>query len=65
MQGELRRTLAERYFPESHGRVAVARMRRWIDTDPQLRDELKKAGYTTYVHRLAPPVVAVLDKYLG
>ena len=65
MRGESRRELAQRYFPDSKGRLAVARLRRWIEGDPQMLRDLLEVGYRPHVHSLSEAVVEVLDRYLG
>lgn len=64
-KGVKRSVLAQRYFPDSKGRLAVARMRRWILADPQMMADLQRVGYRWNVHTLSNDVVAVLNRYLG
>lgn len=60
-----RAALAVEYFPGTRPRMAVQRLRRWIDSDPTLRRELLRVGYRRRTRRLPARQVRVFRKYLG
>lgn len=61
---ESRREVAKRCFDMENGRMAVARLNRWIKGDPTLRSALLASGYRPRTRRLQPAVVRVLHRYL-
>lgn len=62
---EMNRELAMYYFPARRPEVAVAHLRRWIASDPEMLRDLKRAGYRLYARRFSPRQVRVLAKYLS
>lgn len=60
-----RADVAQNCFPESKPKVAVARLSRWINTDPEMLGELRRAGYKPHTHYFPPKVVNVLVSYMG
>lgn len=60
-----RREAAELIFPDSKGRVAVNRLARWINADPELWRELRRKGYRKHMRTFTPPVLRVLQTFLG
>ncbi len=61
---EERREVAKRCFDMEDGRMAVARLNRWIKGDPTLLAALRACGYRPRTRRLQPAVVRVLRRYL-
>lgn len=59
-----RREVAKRCFDMADGRLAVARLNRWIKADARLRAALQACGYRPRTRRLQPAVVRVLRRYL-
>lgn len=59
-----RREVARRCFDMADGRLAVARLNRWIQADPRLRAALLASGYRPRTRWLQPAVVRVLRRYL-
>ena len=62
--GMLRRDVAMQCFEGSTPAVAVARLRRWMRSDPEMWNELQSAGYRPYSRRFTPEQVSVLRRYL-
>lgn len=60
-----RRDLAMEYFPDVAPRMAVQRLRRWINSDPTLLGELCAEGYRGRQRFLPAAQVRVLRKYMG
>ena len=60
-----RRELAMSYFPDTKDRVAVARLTRWIMTDPQFHEELVRKGYRPGIRTFSPRIMRVFRKYMG
>ena len=62
--GMLRSDVAMQCFEGSTPAVAVARLRRWMRSDPEMWNELRSAGYRPYSRRFPPEQVSVLRRYL-
>jgi hypothetical protein len=59
-----RRELAVEYFPAADERVAVARLHRWIVSDPHLLADLHRRGYRHRQRAFTPLQVKVFRRYL-
>lgn len=59
-----RREVAQKCFEAKSPEVAVARLSRWINTDPQFLAELKASGYRPRVRFFSPRQVLILKKYI-
>lgn len=59
-----RREVAMLCFEAPSPAVAVARLGRWIRTDPQLLYELEACGYRPRLRYFTPKQVRVLRRYL-
>lgn len=60
-----RREVALYLFPSSSAPLAVARLRRWLLSDPSLLSALRKKGYRSGMHHFSPAVRQVLIDYIG
>ncbi|MBQ7539526.1 MAG: DUF4248 domain-containing protein [Bacteroidaceae bacterium] len=60
-----RRVLAKHYFDSPTPHAAVDRLRRWIDSDKQLRNDLIAAGYRARQRFFNKRQVQVFVKYFG
>ncbi len=60
-----KRELAMYYFPDSTPDASVARLRRWIAADAELRKELLAQGYRPFVRAITPRQLRVFRKYLS
>jgi len=60
----LRRQVALQCFDATCPEVAVARLARWINSDPQLHDALVSVGYRPRLRRFSPNMVRILRCYL-
>ena len=60
-----RRDLAVAYFPGTTKKVAVARLNRWIATDPEFRTALQRHGYRSRIRSFSPSIVNVFRRFLG
>lgn len=58
-----RQEVATMLFPTERIATAVARLRRWIDSDATLRDELERAGYQKGAHWFTPKIIRILKRY--
>lgn len=57
--------IAQRYFPHPRNSAATQQLRRWIQSDPQLRKALKAAGVRRGQHVYSPRQQRVFEKWLG
>lgn len=57
--------LAMAYFPNIKRTSSVARMRRWIQSDPMLLKALRKAGYRKGQHVLTLRQVGIFKNIWG
>ncbi len=64
-RGAERREIAMHYFPSNSGEVSVARLRRWIAADPQLRAAIRRAGYRRRCHRFTGGVIRTFVDFFG
>lgn len=60
-----RRVLAQEYFPRTAGPCAVARLKRWVEGDPEMLDELRRAGYRPRQRYFPPRTVSVFRRFMG
>lgn len=60
-----RRGLAQEYFPETDGPCAVARLNRWVKGDPEMKNELLRAGYRPRQRYFPPRTVNVFRRFMG
>lgn len=60
-----RRGLALEYFPQTDGPCAVARLKRWVKGDPEMMDELRRAGYRPRQRYFPPRTVSVFRRFMG
>ena len=51
-------------FETENAKVAVARMNRWINSDPQLKTELLRHGYRPRQRFFSPRVMRVFRRLL-
>ena len=58
-----RQEVATMLFPTERIATAVARLRRWIDSDATLRGELERAGYQKGAHWFTPKIIRILKRY--
>ncbi len=65
MLGPTRRQVACQCFSDSRPEIAVARLRRWVHSDPEMRRDMQRAGYRPYSRRFTPKQVDVLRRYFG
>lgn len=59
-----RQRVATEYFETEDAKLAVARLRRWINTDPEMRAALYENGYRPRMRRFPPAVTRVIRKFL-
>lgn len=59
-----RRDMAVRCFEGCKPTSAVARLRRWIAGDPELRLELRRAGYREGSRYFSPRQARLIKRYL-
>ena len=64
MADSVREGTSRQCFEGSTPAVAVARLRRWMRSDPEMWNELQSAGYRPYSRRFTPEQVSVLRRYL-
>lgn len=60
-----RRAIATYYFESPTPETAVARMRRWINSDPELRAALEKAGYRPRQRYFTHRQIRVFRRFFG
>lgn len=57
--------LALLYMPNSAPRCACKNLQRWININPELTEELCRAGYLKQQRILTPRQVKIIVKYIG
>ena len=62
-QACLRKDIASKIFPASTATISVARLNRWIHSDPILLSCLIKAGYRKGSQWFTPKVIRVLERF--
>lgn len=57
--------LALLYSPRRNGATALQTLYRWIQRNPDLKQELEEIGYNKYRHRFLRQEVALIVAHLG
>lgn len=57
--------LAMMYNPEQCVAVALKRLSRWVQANPNLKKELEEMNYNKYRRTFTPKEVDVIVRYLG
>jgi hypothetical protein len=57
--------LAQLYNPHLSYITSLQQLRRWLQHNPALMDELRAAGYRSTRHSFTPREVAIIFRYLG
>ncbi|MBE6287819.1 MAG: DUF4248 domain-containing protein [Mediterranea massiliensis] len=57
--------LAMHYFPNSNQKSAVQQLRRWIDNDVELSEELKRLYFMPRQRALTPKQYNAIIEHLG
>lgn len=57
--------LAQLYMPNSEPRCACKILQRWFNINPELTEELNRAGYKKHQKILTPRQVKIIIKYIG
>jgi hypothetical protein len=61
----LKEDLAMMYHPQMQPKAAMAKMRRWINLNPELKRRVQEAQISVQTHHYTSRQIAVLVEFLG